>query len=474
MSSTTAQRTQRSSPSGISVLITGGGVGGLLTALELWRRGCDVRVLERTNTTTTAGDSFVIGPSALRMLKHWPEMKERHDQIAYEPMFAKYKHTGERLTEPIKMGALYKTKLSDGHPQLLLHSRPKFHDMLLEQLTKCGVQVEYGKEVVDYFENTATAKGGVVLKDGSKCEADLVVAADGLRGTSWNLVAGQPIPARSSGSATLRTAYPAELALQYPEVAERFQLEQDRSSIFQSWAGANLFGVFWRTDEQMMWIITHPDTGTAEESWGHRISNEAAIEILSAIPNWPKEFDRIIKATPPDSIVDWKLMWRDPQPKWTSPGGYVVQLGDAAHTFLPTSGNGGTQALEDAVSLAACIAIAGKGRVPDATRVHNLLRFERVSFIQAMGIARRDAKAASNNVGVKPKPPPIPGAWLMDHDPEEYAEENFERGLAHLVDGEPFQNTNRPLKVEYRPWTIDGLVGALDKGETTILDGDWS
>ena len=80
-------------------------------------------------------------------------------------------------------------------------------------------------------------------------------------------------------------------------------------------------------------------------------------------------------------------MWRDPQPKWTSSGGRVVQLGDAAHTFLPGSGNGGTQAMEDAVSLAPCIYKAGgKERVPDAPRVNNLLRFERVSCLPAFGV----------------------------------------------------------------------------------------
>ena len=36
----------------------------------------------------------------------------------------------------------------------------------------------------------------------------------------------------------------------------------------------------------------------------------------------------------------------------------MVQVGDAAHAFLPTSVNGGTQAFEDAVSLPCCLRIA--------------------------------------------------------------------------------------------------------------------
>lgn len=68
-------------------------------------------------------------------------------------------------------------------------------------------------------------------------------------------------------------------------------------------------------------------------------------------------------------------MWRDPPPRWTSPGGRVVQIGDAAHPFLPTSASGGTMSMEDAYSLAACLSIDGKKNVSLATKVHNHLRY---------------------------------------------------------------------------------------------------
>jgi hypothetical protein len=90
----------------------------------------------------------------------------------------------------------------------------------------------------------------------------------------------------------------------------------------------------------------------------------------------------LIGQTPPDCIVDWKLAWRDPSPRWTSPGGIVVQLGDAAHAFLPSSANGGTQACEDGSSLAVCLELAGKKNVALATRVYYALRYvSRISSI---------------------------------------------------------------------------------------------
>ena len=45
----------KSEPRGISVLISGAGVGGLMTALECWRRGCAVRIFERTGSEMTTG-----------------------------------------------------------------------------------------------------------------------------------------------------------------------------------------------------------------------------------------------------------------------------------------------------------------------------------------------------------------------------------------------------------------------------------
>lgn len=53
----------------------------------------------------------------------------------------------------------------------------------------------------------------------------------------------------------------------------------------------------------------------------------------------------------------------------------MVQIGDAAHPFLPTSASGGTMAMEDAYSLASCLHLARKEHVSLATKVHNHLRY---------------------------------------------------------------------------------------------------
>jgi 2-polyprenyl-6-methoxyphenol hydroxylase-like FAD-dependent oxidoreductase len=82
----------------------------------------------------------------------------------------------------------------------------------------------------------------------------------------------------------------------------------------------------------------------------------------------------LINATPNRTVVKWKIMWRDPVPQWASPEGRVIQIGDAAHSFIPTSASGATMALEDAYSLAACLQLGGRENVGLAVKVHNELR----------------------------------------------------------------------------------------------------
>lgn len=49
-------------------------------------------------------------------------------------------------------------------------------------------------------------------------------------------------------------------------------------------------------------------------------------------------------------------------------------IGDAAHPFLPTTGQGASQAIEDAAVVAICLEKGGKERLPMSIRVAEKLR----------------------------------------------------------------------------------------------------
>lgn len=155
-------------------------------------------------------------------------MHQKAKDIQFRAMVAIHNQRGERLQEPMPFESfMSKSTSADTIANMQRHSRPLFHAMLNEQLAQVGLEVEYNMEVTKYFEDIPNGRAGVVVKDGSTYEADIVVAADGVRSNSWPLVAGEPVPARSSGDAIFRVAYPVELALADPMIAERFKMRED-------------------------------------------------------------------------------------------------------------------------------------------------------------------------------------------------------------------------------------------------------
>ncbi|KAF7162474.1 hypothetical protein CNMCM5623_007765 [Aspergillus felis] len=85
----------------VDVLIVGAGVGGLMTALECWRKGHNVvGILERNSGPNYSGDLIIIQPSAVAVLRHWPEMyREIEDDKVDAPTFY-VRHTGEVIYGP--------------------------------------------------------------------------------------------------------------------------------------------------------------------------------------------------------------------------------------------------------------------------------------------------------------------------------------------------------------------------------------
>ncbi|KAJ4341958.1 hypothetical protein N0V95_007054 [Ascochyta clinopodiicola] len=221
-------------------------------------------------------------------------------------------------------------------------------------------------------------------------------------------------------------------------------------------------------------LLIKDENSTATESWSKATTTEKALKVVE---QWDPLVKEVIKATPENKVLDWKLMWRNPQPQWASNGGRVVQLGDAAHPFLPTSFSGGTMAMEDAYSLAACLHISGKADVSLATKIHNKLRFERVSCAQKMGFKNREIFHNTNwekqDQGSKPVNQMV-GTWLINHDPEQYAYDNYHSCAQHLLTDAPFENTNSVPGYKYKPWTVKELLDASERGEPLEDEGDWS
>ncbi|KAK4141035.1 uncharacterized protein C8A04DRAFT_14412 [Dichotomopilus funicola] len=516
-SSTTSppQLPHRHPETGITVLIVGAGMGGLMSALECWRKGHTVtRILERSQGPVYSGDIIVMQPSALAVFRHWPDMareletEQVHADVSYE------RHTGEHIYGPTVPSFNDPEHLAErakrGYPAVApAQIRRLFFRMLLRQVARIGLRVDYGCTVRDYFDEDNDddnglwkekggkgdhrGRGGVVLESGEVCIADVVIAADGLKSRSEMLVAageGQTTtttPPRSSGMSIYRTAYPRELAMQDPTVRARWGDARPR---WEYWLGPGMYMGIFLSDDTVSWGFTPRDKTAADsasetpeptESWEPDADPEAVAQaLLRGAPDWDPAVAALVRTAPRGAVVHWPLLWRDLRRTWTSSGSRVVQVGDSAHSFIPTSGNGATQALEDAVTLATCLQLAGSAqRVGLAAQVYNLLRYERVSCAQKMSFVNSQLKTATDWDAVRADPARIRTrfpSWIFKHDPEAYAYEKYGQAFAHLVAGAEFANTNFPPGHKFVPWTIDEVWRDMEAGKKVedLLDGDWS
>lgn len=140
---------------------------------------------------------------------------------------------------------------------------------------------------------------------------------------------------------------------------------------FNGWIGPDAHFLFstLKGGKYCSWVLTHKDTYDIEESWSFPGKIE---DVLGALADWDPVCRAIVEKTP--SVVDWKLVYRDPLPSWVSSRGRIALVGDAAHPFLPTSTQGASQAMEDGVTIALCLKKAGKERVSQALRAYQDIR----------------------------------------------------------------------------------------------------
>ncbi|HET6868590.1 MAG TPA: FAD-dependent monooxygenase, partial [Solirubrobacteraceae bacterium] len=187
------------------VAIAGGGVGGLTAAAALARKEIECVVYEQAPEVAVAGASLQLGPNALRLMDEiglLPALREigvRPDAVD----FVRWSDGSLLLHTPL--GAAMEEHF--GAPQLDFY-RPDLHHLLLRSLApgtvKLGVAVK----------NVEQTNAGVTLElaDGSRVEADVAVAADGIRSPIRQQLAGADQP-EFSGTVVYRGVVAREHAL---------------------------------------------------------------------------------------------------------------------------------------------------------------------------------------------------------------------------------------------------------------------
>lgn len=129
-------------------------------------------------------------------------------------------------------------------------------------------------------------------------------------------------------------------------------------------------------------LLIHPSdeskSNSPAEGWNQQGNKQRMLEIGS---NFAPQVQALLEKAPEDTLKLWTLLDMDILPTWTN--GSLALLGDAAHPFLPHQAQGGGQAMEDAVSLAALLPLGtSKGDITERLELYQKCRKDRADYIQ--------------------------------------------------------------------------------------------
>lgn len=172
--------------------------------------------------------------------------------------------------------------IDPNNASMVMQMRPLWHKMLRHQIQRLGIEVSFGKRVVEYFEDPDRGAAGVMTDDGERAEAGVVLAADGVNSRSRDIVMPNGNNDRRSGRSVYRSAYPLELAMADLLNKELFGPRDGKYLDVEAWLGPDTHLVALcnfdkdSNDRQMVWGITFFDKGeqTTKESWHHTVSSE--------------------------------------------------------------------------------------------------------------------------------------------------------------------------------------------------------
>ncbi|MFD3649461.1 FAD-dependent monooxygenase [Streptomyces cyaneofuscatus] len=339
-------------------VVAGGGIGGLAAAVALNRRGWRVTVCERAPVLTGIGAGIVLAPNALRAL----------DSIGLGPDV----WAGEALLGPVGLRTPDGTWLSrtgagatssrHGPPARAVH-RGSLIDALAAALPPGVVHLGVAVTGVDDTGNTGDRADTVVVRTSAgDLRADAVVAADGMR----SVLPGQLFPRhpglRHAGEAGWRAVLPG--------------FGPPPRSAAETWGRGERFGIVPLVDGRI-YVYATAAVGPGTQPADHHA------ELTRRFGAWhdpiPALLDRVGRRNPdPVGVLHHDFYeLTSPLPRLHS--GRVALLGDAAHAMTPNMGQGGCQAIEDAVVVAHLL--ADDADVPAALAAYTEARHRRTTRI---------------------------------------------------------------------------------------------
>jgi salicylate hydroxylase len=326
-----------------SAAIIGAGIGGMTAALALLQRGWRVRIHEQAAVLAEVGAGISISPGAAAGLASLGlgRALERASLPVARLAFVHYR-TGEVLSSNHGHSPDSGESPDSGRPMrdpgltVARHiHRADLQAMLLDAVLAIDAQAlvlgrrltgfEQGSHVVAHFA------------DGSFDQADVLIAADGVRSVARRELFGDGAPLFARQVA-FRCLVPR---------AEAQPFLRAGNAVVSIGAG-RIFHRYLIRGGSLLNVI-----GIAQsDAWPHESWNTPAsvAEFLALYRDFHADVTGLIERAAGPTLIKWGLIVRPPLARWSV--GRVGLLGDAAHPILPFLGLGAALAVEDAIVIA--------------------------------------------------------------------------------------------------------------------------
>ncbi|HSL55764.1 MAG TPA: FAD-dependent monooxygenase [Pyrinomonadaceae bacterium] len=321
----------------VQIAIIGGGIGGLTAALALQQSGFQAEVFEQAPELLEVGAAIAMWSNAMRVLQH----------LQVSEKILEYAGVVNELCWMDQNGFLLnRVSISDGKtPSIALH-RSDLQRTLWQALPQSSIHL--GHSIVEYSQKSDKMIG--TFANGHVVEADFLIGADGIhsRVRKQLINDGEPV---NRGYTIWRGTSPVTPAVLPPATG------------IELYGRGKRFGI--------------GPVGLGRTGWWAAANTDGTDKLHDLYVGWYAPVMELIEATPPSSILKTVATDRDPNENWGT--GRMTLLGDAIHPTTPNLGQGGCQAMEDALVLARCFEKYGPSE--SALRHYERLRHPRTSTL---------------------------------------------------------------------------------------------
>ncbi|KAK4542358.1 hypothetical protein LTR36_006814 [Oleoguttula mirabilis] len=358
----------------LNIIVIGAGIGGLSAAIGLRQQGHVVNIYEQSKLAQETGAAIHLASNSNGLLRRLGLLVEDIGAVECIGVVEYFPHNAELKyqIDAKKVGDKLWT-----HPWHLVH-RSHLHTALREMATGPGKGTPATLHLGNRVESADPDTASITLQGATQSiQGDLLVGADGVHSRTRPAIPGGDKKPFSSGKSAFRFLIPTETLEADPVTAVFVKrgnltmwIAEDRRVVMYPCLNNTL----------MNFVCIHPSVESKAditgEGWQETGSKTRMLEIY-------KEFHPSVRAIieKAEEPKVWELLDMEKMPSFIN--GRLALIGDAAHPFLPHQGQGGGQAIEDAIALAAVLPLGTSASdIPDRLQIYEQCRYERAHKVQ--------------------------------------------------------------------------------------------